>query len=865
MALRTLVVRRESSYCGLQIAVDAPRARSNAIARRARRRAMPMPPDDARARESRSDALRPLHHPLAPCSIAEFERATGRDVLACVLRRDARASVAEALARMQCDELRAMCDALSLRKSGTKAALVEAIVGQMGRGFARGTTRRGDAASATLARMRDGAFGDAFVCVKAGEEESFATASDQASAGRVWRERYALANSSVDGYYATETSRAERAYLLYDAVYEELPLSKRQWIDAIDCPMSRRDRFCGEGHWSNDPRANARAMDRLYVAFWQQSPVDQVHSLTPDRIRGEVRSALAYVRAPENASMFPYWRSKPKCAQSEDRRATGSTATAPPATGATPTAGPPPTADENAGMENLSREMFRREVMARASPMKAAQKVSSSPEARANAPSKAAATLPGTTPEERTFYQRLEKADPMFEMISSADNPSYPPGDLVKPQKVVPMKTFQQCFFLSATDLHFLQREDEFELQAVCMLQNDDVKERMQWPLDVYLTANDHTLTVVKRSTVKSVTKSTRDPSVRIPASRLRSGSNHFRMFHRDRRGAFMVALRIVRKRTLEEVAACIPKAASVGVALRNALKHLGFTEKDDEVIMEDVALVSLRCPISGQVCRNPARLSSCVGLHTFDAESFLQLNTVSRKWCCPECGKKGGPSDLRVDSFIKSCVDKVTERALSKVSRIEINKDGHWRPREDAGAPPLDASQLRWYAPVISGYSVTWKLDGDDGSPTSTATKVNGVNGAETPNVESKETIELVKTDDDGEDSELDEEEEYRRAIREAAEFCGASGARAPGKKKREPDVIVISDSEDDNPVQRSAATQSTTKRPKPSSALTARPPGVPLSVDSLSPRSRAREVHFRMTNRPNPFNPTSTAPRNL
>ena len=865
MALRTIVVRRESSYCRLQIAVDAPRARSNAIARRARRRAMPMPPDDARARESRSDALRPLHHPLAPCSIAEFERATGRDVLACVLRRDARASVAEALARMQCDELRAMCDALSLRKSGTKAALVEAIVGQMGRGFARGTTRRGDAARATLARMRDGAFGDAFVCVKAGEEESFATASDQASAGRVWRERYALANSSVDGYYATETSRAERAYLLYDAVYEELPLSKRQWIDAIDCPMLPPARFCGEGHWSNDPRANARAMDRLYVAFGQQSPVDQVHSLTPDRIHGEVRSALAYVRAPENASMFPYWRSKPKCAQSEDRRATGSTATAPPATGATPTAGPPPTADENAGMENLSREMFRREVMARASPMKAAQKVSSSPEARANAPSKAAATLPGTTPEERTFYQRLEKADPMFEMISSADNPSYPPGDLVKPQKVVPMKTFQQCFFLSATDLHFLQREDEFELQAVCMLQNDDVKERMQWPLDVYLTANDHTLTVVKRSTVKSVTKSTRDPSVRIPASRLRSGSNHFRMFHRDRRGAFMVALRIVRKRTLEEVAACIPKAASVGVALRNALKHLGFTEKDDEVIMEDVALVSLRCPISGQVCRNPARLSSCVGLHTFDAESFLQLNTVSRKWCCPECGKKGGPSDLRVDSFIKSCVDKVTERALSKVSRIEINKDGHWRPREDAGAPPLDASQLRWYAPVISGYSVTWKLDGDDGSPTSTATKVNGVNGAETPNVESKETIELVKTDDDGEDSELDEEEEYRRAIREAAEFCGASGARAPGKKKREPDVIVISDSEDDNPVQRSAATQSTTKRPKPSSALTARPPGVPLSVDPLSPRSRAREVHFRMTNRPNPFNPTSTAPRNL
>ena len=327
-----------------------------------------------------------------------------------------------------------------------------------------------------------------------------------------------------------------------------------------------------------------------------------------------------------------------------------------------------------------------------------------------------------------------------------------------------------------------------------------------------------------------------------------------------------MIALRIVRKRTLEEVAAFIPKAASVAVALRNALKHLGFTAKDDEVIMEDVALVSLRCPISGQVCRNPARLSSCAGLHTFDAESFLQLNSVSRKWCCPECGKKGGPSDLRIDSFIKSCVDTIAERALSKVSRIEINKDGQWRPREDAGAPSLDASQLRWYTPSISGYSVTWKLEDDDGSPTSTATKVNGVTDGEAPNVESKETIQLAKADDTGDDSELDEEEEYRRAIREAAEFCGASGAGgggASGKKKREPDVIVISDSEDDNPLQRDAMSRPTAKRPKPSSALTTRPPGV--HMDSLSPRSRARATHFRMTNRPNPFSPTSSTPQNL
>lgn len=35
---------------------------------------------------------------------------------------------------------------------------------------------------------------------------------------------------------------------------------------------------------------------------------------------------------------------------------------------------------------------------------------------------------------------------------------------------------------------------------------------------------------------------------------------------------------------------------------------------------------------------------------------------------------------------------------------------------------------------------------------------------------------------------------------IREVVEFCGAGGARASGKRKREFDVIVIFDLEDDN-----------------------------------------------------------------
>ena len=175
-----------------------------------------------------------------------------------------------------------------------------------------------------------------------------------------------------------------------------------------------------------------------------------------------------------------------------------------------------------------------------------------------------------------------------------------------------------------------LQREGEFELQAVCLLANDDVKERMQWPLDVYLTANDHTLSVVKRSTVKSVTKSARDPAVRIPASRLRSGSNHFRMFHRDRRGAFMIALRIVRKRSLDEVVVHSCSVVRRAVGLKHAQM---FRTLQDGRRYHHGGHRRRVAPMSHQWTR--VRTTGAivrVRRFTHRPQSFLRLNTVSRK-----------------------------------------------------------------------------------------------------------------------------------------------------------------------------------------------------------------------------------------
>lgn len=776
-------------------------------------------PREERARritdvEDRHRRLRPLTHGDSPCDVATFERRTSCEHLTCVLLPDKVNECLRALDKCTMDQLKALIEDQGARKADVKWTIVQLVCAQMRRGFSRGVTRScdlGHAVGRWLAMVGE-RFEECFVHVSTAERGGCEPKEFTESELAEWRRRYPRANcGGVDGYYETSVAMHVKAYLLLNANAEDVDLMVRKFLNEFDKVIEPKSRTL----WTNHPVVNARALWPKFEELKKLPAQEQRERL--ETLEADLwRTLIVPTRAEMTAE-------RPLVPTREGRgEATTSTAvdarerTPPPSTSTAAAAATTTTAPRGGAFDA---------DLARISPVPAGKltsAIAADKAAKAKTPAKDA---PGSTPEERTFYARLAKADPMHEMISSQDNPSYPPGDLVKPQKVIPMKTFQQCFFLSATDLHFLQREDEFELQAVCVLANDDVKERMQWPLDVYLTANDHTLSVVKRSTVKSVTKSTRDPAVRIPASRLRSGSNHFRMFHRDRRGAFMIALRIVRKRSLDEVASCIPRASSETAALKHALKCLGLSKTDDDIIMEDVAVVSLRCPISGHVCKQPARLSGCVGLHTFDAESYLQLNTVSRKWCCPECGKKGGPSDLRIDSFLKRCVDIMRERGLHKATRIEMDKDGRWRPREEVGAPPLDATQSRWYAPDVSGTKITWKLDTADSSPASTVTKV-GVADADTPNVQSKDAEAMpIKSepasaadDDDDDDSELDEEEELKRAIREAAGFSAPTESAPVKKRAPVPDVIVISDSDDEG-----ATTNATsaTKRPKPSSAL--------------------------------------------
>jgi len=744
-----------------------------------------------------------------------------------------------------------LCDALGLKKTFKKIELARVIGEQCVRGIPRGVTLRGDCVAAIYklvkwTRHTATPFEEFWVQLHYGREQEFLK-NPSSVAREVWRHKLPLAHKDPRAFYTSQDAFVIAAYFLYSpdatkvAAMSEEDKHWLTWMTQYDAPV---DAFEGEKCWwrmsaiengMDWPEVNRMALQKLKPAnmlqvFEERAKLPQSEQAKYVGPNGEkVDYSFSDIHAAcLTASLELSYLMREKGVPSQS------------------IAHPAKVVNATSSVANTSNAFSEQSLNAIVAVL--GQTLSGNENARQQPSLVAALTpkvantaavemiSPTTAPEQNKevamFYARLDKADPMYETISSKDNPSYPPGILLLPQKVLSSKTFQQCFFLSASDLNFLQREGEFELQAVCMLQNDDVKERLQWPLDVYLTVNDSNMQVPRRSTVKSVTKSTRDPVVIIPASRLRSGSNHLRMFHRDKRDNFMFAVRIVKKRTLADVAANIPKASSEAVALKNALNNLGFTKlDDDDIIMEDVALFSLRCPISGQVFKTPARLSSCQGLHAFDASSFLELNIVSRKWACPECGKRGGPSELRVDSFIKHCAETITARGLDKASRIEIDKEGRWRPREEAGAPMLQTDQLRWYSPTITKGVVEWTLEkGDEMSLASTATKIGG-DEPESSNVQSTHIAATRGGDDDDDDAELDEAEEYRRAIREAAEFGGVSPKPVKAKTK-EPDVIVISDSEDESPNSHhvrprvsdpasrfAAGAGSAAKRPKPSS----------------------------------------------
>ena len=180
-----------------------------------------------------------------------------------------------------------------------------------------------------------------------------------------------------------------------------------------------------------------------------------------------------------------------------------------------------------------------------------------------------------------------------------------------------------------------------------------------------------------------------RDPPVCLHQGTIIEGTNEVYVHCHDER-AFCVVMHLVVRRSLDEVKSMVPAPATFPLAksmlelkLRGQDSLKGETDAD--IIIQDNVILSLRCPISGMICRTPARTRQCLSLAIFDLDTFIELNAKVRKWTCPHCGVTGRPRDIIIDSYLARVLGVLHARErlarAQSIDRIEIEASGRWRP----------------------------------------------------------------------------------------------------------------------------------------------------------------------------------------
>ncbi|KAH9619623.1 hypothetical protein KSS87_021389 [Heliosperma pusillum] len=262
---------------------------------------------------------------------------------------------------------------------------------------------------------------------------------------------------------------------------------------------------------------------------------------------------------------------------------------------------------------------------------------------------------------------RVKRSDPFWAAMA---HPLYPvklvpssiPVDGTNPH-VSEEKTFK----LTRVDRDLLQKA-EYRVQVWCMLLNDIVPFRIQWPQYADLQVNGNPVKTVSRPSSQQLGANGRDNVAEI-SSCIVEGVNKISLSFTDARN-FCFGVRLVRRRTLEQVFGMIPKETDgepFGDALARIHRCIGGgitagdadSDSDLEVIADSVP-VSLRCP-----------------------------------WQCPICLKNYSLEDIIVDPFFNRILHMIGSCA-EEINEIDLKPDGSWRVKKARDAGDL----AKWHRP---------------------------------------------------------------------------------------------------------------------------------------------------------------------
>ncbi|KAH9606372.1 hypothetical protein KSS87_017277 [Heliosperma pusillum] len=276
----------------------------------------------------------------------------------------------------------------------------------------------------------------------------------------------------------------------------------------------------------------------------------------------------------------------------------------------------------------------------------------------------------GLPPVPSQFYCevcRLSRADPFLSIVAHPLQPvKLITTSLPTEGTANPVQAADKSFHLTRSDRESLSKP-EFSVQAWCMLLNDKVPFRMQWPQYADLQVNGVPVRAVSRPGSQLLGANGRDDGPNI-SQFTRDGINKISLTGCDAR-IFCFGVRFVKRRPLQQILSMIPKESdgeSFEDALARVVRCIGGggaaenADSDSDVeVVADSFTINIRCPMSGSRMKIAGRFRPCVHMGCFDLETFMQ-----------------------------SCAEDTTE--------IEIKPDGSWRVKGDCERRDL----TQWHLP---------------------------------------------------------------------------------------------------------------------------------------------------------------------
>ncbi|GER57694.1 DNA-binding protein with MIZ/SP-RING zinc finger [Striga asiatica] len=320
---------------------------------------------------------------------------------------------------------------------------------------------------------------------------------------------------------------------------------------------------------------------------------------------------------------------------------------------------------------------------------------------------------------------RLSRADPFLVTVAHPLNPVKLNITNVPADGSSPSQSIEKTFQLTRADRDLLSKQ-EFDVQAWCMLLNDKVMFRMQWPQYADLQINGVPVRAINRPGSQLLGANGRDDGpVITPCTR--DGINKIFLGGCDAR-VFCVGVRIVKRRTLKQVLNIIPKE-SEGELFEDALARVrrcvgggaptenADSDSDIEVVADFIP-VNLRCPMSGLRMKVAGRFKPCAHMGCFDLEVFVEMNQRSRKasplfphpfsfspliftfgWQCPICLKNYSLEKIIIDPYFNRITSKL-QKCGEDVAEIEVKPDGSWRAKAEGGDRRALGELGLWHSP---------------------------------------------------------------------------------------------------------------------------------------------------------------------